>query len=82
MIIGLILGSLAGFFGGKVDDVVMWFITVFWSIPDFSLSLGISAECGRFEVLDDLCCCWFDDVGGDGENGKATDYVYSTKGIY
>ncbi len=41
-IIGVLLGSLAGFFGGWIDSVVMWFITVFWSIPTFLLALGLS----------------------------------------
>jgi len=33
LIIGLLLGSLAGFFRGWIDSVVMWFVTVVWSIP-------------------------------------------------
>ena len=41
-IIGVLLGSLAGYYGGWIDSVVMWFITVFWSIPTFLLALGLS----------------------------------------
>jgi peptide/nickel transport system permease protein len=41
-LIGVLLGSLAGYFGGWIDSVVMWFITVFWSIPTFLLALGLS----------------------------------------
>jgi len=41
-LIGVLLGSLAGFYGGWIDSIVMWFITVFWSIPTFLLALGLS----------------------------------------
>lgn len=33
MLIGISLGSLAGYFGGKVDDLVVWFYTTVDSIP-------------------------------------------------
>lgn len=41
-LIGVLLGSLAGYYGGWIDSIVMWFITVFWSIPTFLLALGLS----------------------------------------
>ena len=42
LIIGLFLGACAGYFGGWVDSLIMWFITVFWSIPTFLLAMGLS----------------------------------------
>jgi ABC-type dipeptide/oligopeptide/nickel transport system permease subunit len=41
-IIGVFLGACAGYFGGWIDDIIMWFITVFWSIPTFLLAMGLS----------------------------------------
>ena len=42
LFVGLTLGSLAGFFGGMVDSVIMWFMTVVWSIPGIMLVIAIS----------------------------------------
>jgi len=42
MFLGITMGSLAGFFGGKVDKVVMWLLTVTWSIPGIMLVIAIS----------------------------------------
>ncbi len=41
-LIGVFLGACAGYFGGWIDDIIMWFITVFWSIPTFLLAMGLS----------------------------------------
>ncbi len=40
--VGVTLGALAGFFGGVVDSVIMWFMTVIWSIPAIVLVIAIS----------------------------------------
>lgn len=42
MSIGLFLGALAGYFRGWVDDVILWFTTVVWSIPGIMLVIAIS----------------------------------------
>ncbi|MGK7397758.1 MAG: ABC transporter permease [Candidatus Cyclobacteriaceae bacterium M3_2C_046] len=42
MTLGLSLGGLAGFFGGKVDSLVMWLMSVVWSIPGIMLVIAIS----------------------------------------
>jgi peptide/nickel transport system permease protein len=47
LIIGILLGSLAGFFRGWVDDVVMWFVTVVWSIPLLLLVIAITLAMGK-----------------------------------
>jgi peptide/nickel transport system permease protein len=42
MFLGMSLGSIAGFFGGKTDMFVMWFMSVIWSIPGIILVIAIS----------------------------------------
>jgi ABC-type dipeptide/oligopeptide/nickel transport system permease subunit len=45
--IGLILGSLAGYYRGRTDDVIMWFINVIWSIPTLLLVFAITLALGK-----------------------------------
>ncbi|MBP8115210.1 MAG: ABC transporter permease [Chitinophagaceae bacterium] len=45
--IGLLLGSLAGFFRGRTDDIIMWFINVIWSIPTLLLVFAITLALGK-----------------------------------
>jgi len=45
--IGLILGSLAGYFRGKTDEAIMWFINVLWSIPTLLLVFAITLALGK-----------------------------------
>lgn len=45
--IGLTLGSLAGYFRGRTDDSIMWFINVIWSIPTLLLVFGITLLLGK-----------------------------------
>ncbi len=47
LIIGIALGSLAGFFRGKVDDIIMWLINVVWSIPTLLLVIAITLALGK-----------------------------------
>ena len=47
LLIGLIIGSLGGFFRGKVDDVVVWLINVVWSIPTLLLVIAITFALGK-----------------------------------
>jgi len=42
LFVGVIMGAIAGFFGGKIDDFVMWIITIVWSIPGIMLVIAIS----------------------------------------
>lgn len=46
-IVGVFLGSMAGFFGGWVDSFILWFMTVVWSIPGIMLVIAISLALGR-----------------------------------
>lgn len=45
--IGLILGSLAGFYRGRTDNAIMWFINVIWSIPTLLLVFAITLALGK-----------------------------------
>jgi len=45
--IGLLLGSLAGYFGGRTDDIIMWFMNVVWSIPTLLLVFAITLALGK-----------------------------------
>jgi peptide/nickel transport system permease protein len=42
LVIGLLIGSVAGYFRGWIDEVIMYIIQVFWSIPTLLLALSLS----------------------------------------
>ncbi len=42
MFIGIILGSLAGYYRGKADTIIMYIINVFWSFPTLLLALSLA----------------------------------------
>ena len=45
--IGIILGALAGYFGGVIDNIVMWFINILWAIPTLLLVFAITLTIGK-----------------------------------
>ncbi|MES1214689.1 MAG: ABC transporter permease [Bacteroidota bacterium] len=45
--IGILLGSLAGYFGGRTDNIVMWLINIIWSIPTLLLVFAITLVLGK-----------------------------------
>lgn len=47
LIVGMTLGSLAGFFGGVVDNVISWLINVVWSIPTLLLVIAVTLALGK-----------------------------------
>lgn len=47
LVIGMMLGAIAGYFRGRTDDVIMWFINVTWSIPTLLLVIVITLALGR-----------------------------------
>jgi peptide/nickel transport system permease protein len=47
LILGIFLGALAGFFRGKVDDLIIWFINVIWSVPTLLLVIAITFALGK-----------------------------------
>lgn len=42
LLIGVSIGACAGYFRGWIDQVLMWFTTVIWSIPGIMLVISIS----------------------------------------
>jgi len=47
LLIGIVLGSLAGFFRGWTDDVIMWLVNVVWSFPTLLLVVAFSVILGK-----------------------------------
>ena len=47
LLIGMSLGAVAGFYGGKVDAAIMWLINVTWSIPTLLLVIAITLALGK-----------------------------------
>jgi peptide/nickel transport system permease protein len=45
--LGIMLGALAGYYRGRTDDVIMWFINVVWSIPTLLLVFAITLVLGK-----------------------------------
>lgn len=47
LFIGVLLGSVAGYFRGHADDIIMWLINVVWSIPTLLLVFAITLVLGK-----------------------------------
>ncbi len=47
LIIGIPIGAIAGYFGGKIDDFIMWIINITWSIPTLLLVIAITLALGK-----------------------------------
>jgi ABC-type dipeptide/oligopeptide/nickel transport system permease subunit len=47
IVIGTTLGMIAGYFGGFVDEIVVWFYTTFSSIPGVMLLVAIAFILGK-----------------------------------
>ncbi|WP_372756392.1 ABC transporter permease [Mariniflexile sp.] len=47
LVVGIFMGSIAGYFGGKVDALIMWIINVTWSIPTLLLVIAITLALGK-----------------------------------
>lgn len=47
LVIGTIMGALAGYFGGLIDEVIVWFYTTFSSIPFIMLLISIAFIMGK-----------------------------------
>lgn len=47
LVIGISLGAIAGYYGGKIDQAIMWLINVTWSIPTLLLVIAITLVLGK-----------------------------------
>ncbi len=45
--IGLVLGAMGGYFGGRLDDIVMLLVNTIWSIPTLLLVFAVVLALGR-----------------------------------
>ncbi|MBL7712568.1 MAG: ABC transporter permease [Chitinophagaceae bacterium] len=45
--IGVFLGAVAGYFGGKVDSFVMFIVNIFWSVPTLLLVFALTLTLGK-----------------------------------
>lgn len=45
--VGVLLGALAGYFGGRVDELILWLVNVVWSIPTLLLVFAIMLVLGK-----------------------------------
>lgn len=47
LVIGISIGSIAGYFGGVADKIIMWLINVTWSIPTLLMVIAITLALGK-----------------------------------
>jgi peptide/nickel transport system permease protein len=47
LLIGISMGAVAGYYRGKVDQIIMWVINVIWSIPTLLLVIALTMVIGR-----------------------------------
>ena len=47
LIAGVCLGSIAGFFRGRADDIIVWLINVVWSVPTLIMVIAITFAIGK-----------------------------------
>lgn len=45
--IGVFLGAIAGYFGGLIDDLIVWFYTTLSSIPNIMLLIAVTFVLGK-----------------------------------
>ena len=46
LLIGVFMGAVAGYSGGRTDSLILWFINVVWSVPSLLLVIAISFVLG------------------------------------
>lgn len=47
LLIGIPLGAAAGYYGGRVDRIVMWLVNVVWSIPTLLMVIALTFVLGK-----------------------------------
>lgn len=47
VVVGVFMGALAGYFGGKTDTLIMWFVNIAWSVPTLLLVMAITLAMGK-----------------------------------
>jgi len=47
LILGVLLGGIAGYFRGWIDKVIMWLVNVVWSVPTLLMVISITLVLGK-----------------------------------
>jgi len=47
LLVGILLGGLAGFYRGWIDRLIMWFVNVMWSVPTLLMVIAITLVLGK-----------------------------------
>ena len=47
LVVGIFLGGVAGYLGGKTDRFILWLINVVWSIPSLLMVIAITLALGK-----------------------------------
>jgi ABC-type dipeptide/oligopeptide/nickel transport system permease subunit len=87
LIIGLLLGSIAGYFRGNIDKSIMWLVNVVWAFPSILFVIALSVVLGKgfwqaFVAIG--LTCWVDIariVRGQIISLKEMEYIESTKAL-
>jgi ABC-type dipeptide/oligopeptide/nickel transport system permease subunit len=87
VLIGTVLGAVAGYFGGKVDDIVVWFYTTIDTIPyillvaafSFVMGAGLDVMCLALGLTYWVGLCRI--VRGEFMKHRDRDYVQSARAM-
>ena len=47
LILGIFFGSIAGFYGGWIDKIIIWLINIVWSVPTLLMVIAITLALGK-----------------------------------
>lgn len=47
VVVGILLGGIAGYFRGWIDNLIMWFVNVVWSVPTLLMVITITLVLGK-----------------------------------
>ena len=87
ILVGLVLGSLAGYFGGVLDEVIMRITDIFLAFPWLILAMAITAVLGQSlrSVMIALVIVWWPAyarlIRGDILQLREEDYVEAARGL-
>jgi len=87
LVIGVLLGSIAGYFGGLVDEIIMRITDIFMAFPFFILAMAISVALGpslNSVIIALIAVSWPSYtrlIRGDILAVREEDYVEATRGI-
>jgi len=47
LLLGIFMGAISGYYGGRIDQIIMWLINVTWSIPTLLLVIALTLALGK-----------------------------------